>query len=366
MARLIPAAERPLRDAYGLILGQSLGLQYSQSGGLAAMTQEIIARASPRVRSVQAVNGCLPGRFICKSTARAVKAGTGQPGSLAANAFWWDDEAGGPGGILDSLIASARALPAGASVSFAIWNQGQAESNVLSGATDLSIAAGWDLYDTSLRAIIGHVRARLDRPALPFFLDLPPSSSINRNRAYERLRQCLLSVAANTPAVYPGADGYDLSRRDSTHYSHLGARELGRRAGHNIAGQVYGAPGVFRGPRVARVAGVSATETDIVIEVEPGDTLIRPAGVPAQWRIESSTAYGIALPLAGVAWSGDTARVTHAECAGTPVFFPAYDSLPGYSPRSWVGGAVSGMPLRSFRQGRDGPLHEPWSRMCPA
>mgnify|MGYP000703416235 CR=1 FL=1 len=338
MATIIPSASRAARSAFGGAIGQSLALHYSQSGSWIALQTELSARAVSRtINSCGQMNGALSGRASCRSIAVA-------DGKLGASDYWWDDIGNTSGQMILDFLANVALLPQ--PLDFVIWNQGQADTNSLNGS-NMSAAAAWTLHYDAVRNTIAAIRTALSLPNLPFFLDMPPSSGISRGRAYERLRQCDLAVVRNTANVFRGGEQYDLSRRDSTHLNHSGAREQGRRVGHLVAADVFGATSFYRGPSVASVTKISATQTDVAITVEAGDTLVKPTDVPFHWRVESDTSYGTALAISAISWSGNTARLTHANCAGNPVFYPNYDDCLTYSATRWVGGTVSGMPLRS-------------------
>jgi hypothetical protein len=349
MASFIPSASRVARGGYIAILGQSLALHYTETGSFAELQSEVATLAvSPTINNLMPVQGALSGRASARTIAEA-------DGKMGADDYWWNDIDGIPGVMLTNLLTDIAALPG--PLTAAIWNQGQADTNALNGSS-MSAATAWTLHYDALINTIAALRSGLPtpNPNLPFFMDMPPSSGISRGRAYERLRQCDLAVIAASTNVFRGAEQYDVGRRDSTHLNNEGAREVGRRQGHNIAKQLYGATAAYRGPSVASVSKISATTTDIVVTVESGDTLIKPTSVPQIFRVESDTAYGTALAISSISWTGNTARLTHASCAGNPVFYPNYDDCRTFDITRLVYGSVSKMPLQSRYLGWTGPL----------
>ena len=341
MASVVPSASRVAANKNVLIIGQSLGLQKTQTGCWAEFCNTVQALSSPTVNSVLAIQRALSGRTSARSIAVA-------DGKTGPNDFLWDDIDGVPGPLISDSIPYLTALPS--PVDAVIYNQGEADTNGLSGL-NMTPSVAWTARTTAITNIISYLRTELSLPTLPVWIDMPPSSGISRSRAYARRRECDLSIINAGTNLYRGVEQYDVSRRDSTHLGGQGARECGRRAGHQLAGQLWGATTWYQGPIVASVTKISGTRTDVAITVESGDVLVKPTLVPQIWRLESDSAYGTALTISALVWSGNTAQLTHSTCAGNPVFFSAYDDCITFDVNRYVYGSVSLMPLRSMRLG---------------
>lgn len=175
------------------------------------------------------------------------------------------------------------------------------------------------------------------------------------------IREQKIAVAAAMTNVQICGEFYDLElvcevdpdQPTNEHMTDKGFADAGKRLAESV---IAGGGARLLGPVVASVTLATSTRVDVVITVESGETLVKPAR-PTCLRFEIN---GVATVPASYAWSGNTLQCTFTSpiTGGTGRFFPIYGSCSDFDRDAYIHYAdatssahpyygYSNMPLRS-------------------